>query len=60
MCHFYYIKSDTYLSEVIDGSNESLQHPDEESDPNLQKGIPWLKSFQTVDVSSAALYGPCT
>ena len=32
------------------GSNEPLQHPDEESDLNLQKGINGLKNFQTVDV----------
>ena len=35
---------------MVNGSNEHLQHPAVESDPNMRKGIPWLKSFQTVDV----------
>ena len=32
--------------------NEPLQHPGEESDLNLRKGIDGLKNFQTVDVGS--------
>ena len=35
---------------MVDGSNESLYCPDEESDPILRKGIPLQKSFQKVDV----------
>jgi len=35
---------------LVDGSNESLYHPDEESDPILWKGIPLQKSFQKVYV----------
>ena len=34
------------------GSNEPLQHPDEESDHYLGKGINGLKKIQTVDVST--------
>ena len=34
---------------MVDGSNESLYRPDEESDPILRKGIPMQKSFQKVD-----------
>ena len=43
------------LSELVDGSNESLYHPDEESDPNLRKGIPLQKNLKIIDVSSATL-----
>ena len=39
-------------TEVVDGSNESLHRPDEESDLILRKGIPLQKSFQKVDVQS--------
>ena len=35
---------------MVDGSNESLYRPDEESDPIWRKGIPLQKSFQKVDV----------
>ena len=37
------------LSEVVDGSNESLYYRDKELDPILEKGIPLLKTFQKVD-----------
>ena len=37
---------------MVDGSNESLYHPDKESDPILWKGIPLLKSLKIVDVPS--------
>ena len=40
---------------MVDGSNESLYHPDEESDPILRKGIPLQKSFQKVDVCGVHL-----
>ena len=46
----YYIKSKPQLSEMVDGSNESLYNPDEELDPNLRRGIPFQKSFEKVDV----------
>ena len=36
----YYIKSDTQLSGVADGSNESLYYTYEELDPNLGTGTP--------------------
>ena len=36
---------------MVDGSNESFYNPDEELDPNLWKGIPWQKNFQTGDVT---------
>ena len=36
--HFHHIKSDTCLTEVADGSNESSYYPDEELGPNLQMG----------------------
>ena len=52
MCHFYDTKSDMQLSEVDDSSNESFYYPDEELDPNLRKGIPGLKKFQTVDINT--------
>ena len=35
---------------VVDGLNESLYRPNEESDTILRKGIPLKKSFQKVDV----------
>ena len=44
------VKSCTWLTELDDGSNESLYHPDEESDPNLQKGIPLQKNLKIIDV----------
>ena len=44
------IKSDTLLSKVVDGSNESLYYPNDELDLNLRTGTPWLKKIQTVDV----------
>ena len=37
---------------MVDGSNESLYRPDEESDAILRKGIPLQTSFLKVDVSS--------
>ena len=42
------------MTEVIDGSNESLYYPDEELDPNLQLGTPLQKSFEEVDVSKVS------
>ena len=47
---FYYIKSYTQCTEVVDGSNESLYHANEEFDPNLCTGVPLQKSFEKVDV----------
>jgi len=35
---------------LLDGSNERLYHPDEESDPNLWKGIPLQKNLKRIDV----------
>ena len=35
--------------ELVDGSNESLYHPDEESDPYLQKGIPLQKNLKVIE-----------
>ena len=35
---------------MVDGSNESLYRPDEESDPILRKGIPLQKCYQKLDV----------
>ena len=39
---------------MVDGSNDSLEYPDEELDPNLGKGSPLQKkkktSLETVDV----------
>ena len=40
----------TQRTEVVDGSNESLYHPDEESDPNLRKGIPLQKNLKIINV----------
>ena len=47
---FYYIKSDTWRTDVVDGSNESLQHPDEELGPNFRIGSPLQTISQKVDV----------
>ena len=47
---FYYIKSYTQCTEVVDGSNESLYHANEEFDPNLCTGVPLQKSLEIVDV----------
>ena len=35
---------------MVDGSNESLEHADQEYDPILRKGITLQKSFKKVDV----------
>ena len=43
--YLYYIKSDTLLSEMDDGSNESLFYFHEELDPNLQTGTPFSEKF---------------
>ena len=40
---------------MVDGSNESLYYPDEESDLNLRTGTPLQKSFEKVDVLAATL-----
>ena len=37
---------------MVDGSNESLYHANEEFDPNLCTGVPLQKSLEIVDVSS--------
>jgi len=37
---------------LVDGSNESLYHPDEESDPILRKGIPLQKNVKIIDVTT--------
>ena len=35
---------------MVDGSNESLEHADQEYDPILRKGITLQNSFEKVDV----------
>ena len=42
---------------MVDGSNESLYHANEEFDPNLCTGVPLQKSLEIVDVGSLALKG---
>ena len=37
---------------MVDGSNESLYHANEEFDPNLCTGVPLQKSFEKVDVAN--------
>ena len=37
---------------MVDGSNESLYHANEEFDPNLCTGVPLQKSLEIVDVRS--------
>ena len=50
--HFYCLRIDTIEKEVADGSNDSLQYPNEELDPIFQKGSPLQKkTFEKVDVS---------
>ena len=36
---------------MVDGSNESLYHANEEFDPNLCTGVPLQKSLEIVDVN---------
>ena len=36
---------------MVDSSNESLYHPEEEFDPNLQTGIPLQNNSEIVDVN---------
>ena len=43
---------------MVDGSNESLYHANEEFDPNLCTGVPLQKSFEKVDVSMASYNFP--
>ena len=50
---FYHIKSDTSRRDVVDSSNESLQHADEELGPNLQIGSPLQRNFQNADEAIA-------
>ena len=38
---------------MVDGSNESLYHANEEFDPNLCTGVPLQKSLEIVDVNRA-------
>ena len=38
--------------EAVNGSNESSEHPVEESDPHLRKYSPWLKNFTMSRVCS--------
>ena len=38
---------------MVDGSNESLYHANEEFDPNLCTGVPLQKSLEIVDVNSS-------
>ena len=40
-----------YLLKVVDGSNESLYQPDEETGPILREGIPLLKSWKILNVN---------
>ena len=42
---------------MVDGSNESLEHADQEYDPILRKGITLQNSFEKVDV--AVVYLKC-
>ena len=37
---------------MVDGSNESLEHADEEYDPILPEGITLQNSFEKVDVNT--------
>ena len=43
---------------MVDGSNESLYHANEEFDPNLCTGVPLQKSFEKVDVWMITLTSP--
>ena len=53
-CYIYlYYKNETKRTEVVDGSNESLYHANEEFDPNLCTGVPLQKSFENVYVTIA-------
>ena len=42
---------------MVDSSNESLYHPEEEFDPNLRTGIPLQNSSEIVDVSDSKATG---
>ena len=43
---------------MVDGSNETLYYPDEESGLNLRTGTPLQKSFEKVDVVPFMQYVP--
>ena len=45
---------------MVDGSNESLYHANEEFDPNLCTGVPLQKSFEKVDVTAECKQGGLT
>ena len=42
---------------MVDGSNESLYHANEEFDPNLCTGVPLQKSLEIVDVDPEPIDG---
>ena len=44
---------------MVDGSNESLYHANEEFDPNLCTGVPLQKSLEIVDVYCVLYYTTC-
>ena len=44
---------------MVDGSNESLYHANEEFDPNLCTGVPLQKSFENVDVLYLLIHRTC-
>ena len=41
---------------MLDGLNESIYNPDEESGLNLRKGTPVQKSFEKVDVVTDVIF----
>ena len=45
------VKSESTRTEVVDGSNESLGHPDEELHPHLRKYSPLQKNFKKSSVA---------
>ena len=53
------VKSESTRTEVVDGSNESLGHPDEELHPHLRKYSPLQKNFKKSSVPGHIYYrGP--
>ena len=53
-CYIYlYYKNETKRTEVVDGSNESLYHADEEMHPLLRTFSPSQTIFKNLDVPLA-------
>ena len=50
---YLYYKNETKCTEVVDGSNESLYHADEEMHPLMRTFSPLQTIFKNLDVTAA-------